>query len=360
MRRPVVALVTCLLAVFWCVWARAETSTAIAAGSPKIFGGSGMVDKSMNPAISVNGLFLGAAGNAAPDQGLTVQEVEAIFSASVDPYFYSNIVLSMERVDSIEVEEAYAVTLAIPAVNLKFGKFLANFGKNNLIHTHGQQLIDRPLVNRRILGDEGLNSIGLEASWLVPVPWYLDLTVGTQSASRADTFQSPDPKALTVLVRMDHLFDLSDATTLGLGGSFATSHNAMSERTHLFGGDLTLKYVEAKGRGTFAVAWTNEILFGKRNGFVAPDAMGQWGLYSTLLLRLSQIFWVGGRFDYYKETDPVSDATKGESLVLAYVPSEFSAIRLQGGLVQAPGVPSEWLALLQYNMVIGSHPAHAY
>lgn len=332
--------------------ARAEDAAkaTATAGQPKLFGGGGLVDKSMNPAVSVNGLFLGAWGNNVPnaDRGLLLQEVEAQFSAAVDPYFYANVILAAEPGTGVGVEEAYITTLSIPHLTFKAGKFLVNFGKNNLLHTHAQPLIDRPLVNKMFFAD-AFNSVGLETSFLVPTPWYMDLTVGIVRAQGSNAFTTTEPQQVGGTVRLDNLFDLTDTTTLGVGGSFATGRNAAGTMDKLFGADVTLKYVTGKGKGDFGISWANEFI----------NTTGQWGVYSTPLVRLNQNWWTGVRFDYFK--NPTDAKTSAENLVIAYVPSEFSAIRVQGGIQQNPGgAPSTWQTFVQYNMTIGSHPAHAY
>lgn len=349
---------------------------ATTVNTPKIFGRSGLVDKSMNPAISVNGLFLGQFGTATieEEKGLQLQEIEAAFTAAVDPYFLANVILTSEGGTSLEVEEAYVLTLAIPYVTFKAGKMLVNFGKNNLIHTHAQPMIDRPLVSSTLLGEDGFSSVGVQASVLVPVPWYFDVSVSGVSARRAvgvfhttadATPPSPYPRAENVgaVVRMEHLFDLSDVTTISLAGSFASGANELDQKTTLWGADATLKYVSGQGRGNFAVALTNEFISSTRNGLVTAE-LGEksWGTYHTLLVRLGQQWWVGGRFDFLKpdSATPDSPTNTGESLLVAYVPTEFTALRFQTGLSKTTNEDTRWKALLQLNVTIGSHPAHAY
>jgi len=332
-------------------------------GNVKVFGGSGLVDRSLNPAISVNALFLGSYGSAAESVGLNIQEVEGIFSASIDPYFFGMVVLTSEGGQSLGVEEAYASTLSVPHVTLKAGKFLGNFGKNNLLHTHAQPLVDRPLVNRILFGEEALNSVGVEADLLVPVSWYFDLIVAAINGKMAGPFNAYHDESVAGVARMEHLFDLSDETTLGIGTSYAIGENEEKRINHYVGADAVIKYVSTKGRGDFAIAWTNEFIYGRRNGIMTGD-LGEksWGVYSSVVVRIQRRFWIGSRFDFLKKVDLAPDfpRTTAENLLVAYVPSEFSAIRLQGGLTQTNAHADQWQVLLQLIISMGSHPAHAY
>jgi hypothetical protein len=347
----------------------ASTPSTTSLFSPKLFGRSGtLVDKSMNPAISVSGLFMGTAGSAISpaDRGIDLREIEAVFTAAVDPYFLGNVVINKEKDDKFfGVEEAYMVTLGLPLVTVRAGKYRVFFGKDNQLHTHALPLIDRPLTTRKLLDEDGLDSFGVQASILVPVPWYMDLTVGGLSASRTPVFASPNSEAIAGNARLSNLFDLSDEATLEIGGSYAGGNNAAARSSHYLGADVSLKYRSLAGKGNLAIAWVNELVHATRNGLggATSDTWEEgWGFYSSVLNRFFQRFWLGVRFDYLK-TMPLAGAeiTTGQNLMAAWVPTEFSAIQVQAGLYQTRGKPgSDWQALVQYNMTIGSHPAHAY
>ena len=331
----------------------------------KLLGGTQQVDRTMNPAISMNGLFLGNWGPAIEEgKGIKLQELEGQFTAAVDPYFFANFILSIEGADgSMSPEEAWVSTLGLPVVSLKVGKFLQNFGKNNLIHTHAQPLIDRPLVNQLILGEEAFNTSGVQADILVPLPWYVNLSIAGVSAKSSDLFSAPKEENLANVTRLENLWDLTDATTLGLGISYAFGNNLASKLSQFLGADLTVKYVSPKGRGNLAVIWTNEYIQGWRPGLLtlaAPDWENGFGFYSTLMTRIHPTFWLGGRFDQVSRTSSSTDKRTAENLLIAYVPTEFSAVRLQTGVTQETGQETKWQALLQLNVTIGSHPAHAY
>lgn len=132
--------------------------------------GSGL----MNPDISV--IFDGVAGAANrprassagddPDftgpagkrtGGFAVPEVEVGLQSTVDPYFAANVFLTIPNLQGIEVEEAYAVTTALPAgLQIKAGVFRSAAGRQNEQHLHMQDFTLRPLLNQAYLGVDGL------------------------------------------------------------------------------------------------------------------------------------------------------------------------------------------------------------
>ena len=65
-----------------------------------------------------------------------------------------------------------------------------------------------------------------------------------------------------------------------------------------------------------------------------------------------------GRYDL-NDASGLQDFNQRGSLVLAFVPSEFSALRGQITQAEIDGA-SFTEFFLQYNFTIGSHPAHRY
>ena len=56
------------------------------------------------------------------------------------------------------------------------GIFRSAFGRQNGQHLHVQEFTRRPLVNEAYLGIDGLRAPGAQVSWLVPVPFFLQLS----------------------------------------------------------------------------------------------------------------------------------------------------------------------------------------
>src|SRR5262249_52785203 len=110
----------------------------------------------MNPAISLIGNMLGAAGHNPVDQrsSLEMVESELALSASVDPYARADVFLSFGE-EGVEVEEAYMTFTSLPAgLLLRGGRMRANFGKVNTLHRHVLPWVDRPLVTSYLVGGE--------------------------------------------------------------------------------------------------------------------------------------------------------------------------------------------------------------
>ena len=127
--------------------------------------------------ISFDGLFavgtstandidkLETGGHDPRQRGFTVENIETTFEGKVDPYFRGQAAL-VHQIDAggqsfVELEEAYAETLSLPA-NLQFrgGQFFTEFGRQNQFHPHAWDFVDQPLVMGRFLGDDGLRSSG--------------------------------------------------------------------------------------------------------------------------------------------------------------------------------------------------------
>ena len=160
------------------------------------------VSRALNPAISVNGLLLGATvrndREDSQEPGLFIQEVEILATAFVDPNVKGNLTAAFHRGHheeagghpgglQFELEEFYFDIFGLPAalqsegsageiegVSARIGKSFVPFGKSNPLHTHQLPFIDRPIVTERIFGEEKLNEVLAMANISFPVS-YLSL-----------------------------------------------------------------------------------------------------------------------------------------------------------------------------------------
>ena len=328
------------------------------------------LSRTFNPAISVNGLFGGtyrSRENDNPDAevktGLKVQEIELQFSANVDKWLNANIRFTFEE-DEFELEEAFVDVLLMDRFALRAGQFFTHLGKHNLLHQHQFPFIDAPLVNQELFGEEGLLEVGAGLNYLVPLPWYSELIFELLEGNNENLFDAPLNDDFAYLIHTKNLWDLDEDTTLELGGTYVTGRNGATgggahSQSEIAGANLTVKWKPAERLRYQTLVWQTEYIGSWREtGPGAPDE-NLGGIYSYLQYQFLERWWVQGRYDYLglHRTAGLNEKHKYSALV-GYVPSEFSAVRLQYSFLD--DIQDEHQLLLQLNFSLGSHPAHLY
>jgi hypothetical protein len=335
-----------------------------------------VTSQKFNPAISANGLFLYQNGNRGNDQasespnGYSLQEAELQLTSDVDVYARASVLLSIHQENGewhLEPEEAFGESLNLPYVTLKAGKFKAALGKYNTYHTHAYPFIDANLINQILLGEEGLNESGVSIAGLLPVGWYSEVTLQSLNVSDEGPFDGPSPNGSVSVAHFTNLWDLSDDLTLEWGLSGAIGPNAAQKNTSIWGSDLTFKWRPARGGKYHALIWSTEYLHGD-----APQTGGTrkvtQGASSFIQWQFTERWWLQARGEYADVIDsasPANDVRRKESLLLGYLPTEFSGYRLQydhledNGAVSGFSKPEDKVSL-QVNITIGAHPAHSY
>jgi len=355
------------------------------------------VSRTMNPALSVNGLFRAqmSSQNAGPEHNrIALQEAEAQFTSIVDPFWKANLILALHpahhHADStgedhahgmeLDVEEAYLDGRSLPAgLALRLGKFFLPFGKHVPLHTHQFPFAEAPLAVQAFLGDHGLTEVGALVTATVPVPWYSDLRIYGVNGD-AEIFDAENTN-LAWGGRLTNLWDVSATATLELGASGLLGpdgqHPGKKKDLRVLGADLTYKWVSGTRSKGPALTVTGEVILPRpqeREG----DPLG-W--YALAQYRVHRNWWMGashGRADSGLEPDFSAVPAHGQEAPehhhdrftddvwetkfnLTFAPSEFSALRAEVGWFNpsAEGEDDLWLSL-QCNFTIGSHPAHLY
>ena len=372
---------------------------------------SGGAGASMNPKISLDGLFA-AGASTAPDvenietgghdpgqQGFTVQNVEVALSAAVDPYFTgnANIVYQLDRQGEsfVELEEAYLTSTALPwNLQIKAGQFFSQFGRLNPTHPHAWDFVDQPLVNGRFLGPDGLRGPGVQISYLLPTPIYAEALVALQNGSgetglsfrnRADevlfgrTLINRPVTHLTDLLfvpRVVGSVDLTETQTVvvGISGAFGPNASGADTRTAIYGADFFYKWKPLRAESGWPfVGWQTEVMArryeaGPGGGMPLPqEVLRDRGGYTQLLWGFTRRWIAGVRLDYVAGTgddpaaDPLRDRRFRVSPDLSFYPSEFSKWRLQ---YNRDDIQSRnkivHSVFLQWEFLIGEHGAHKF
>jgi hypothetical protein len=315
-----------------------------------------------NPDIGINVLFLNqdSSRDRASD-GMSLQEAELQFSSDIDSFLTAKALFAVASENGtygIEPEEAYIETISIPHVIIRGGKSKMPLGKHNQLHTHAFPFINAPLVNENILGDEGLNETGVGVSGLIPLPWFSELTLNYVQGDNTLLFDSAHKGNKLLVGRFSNLWDLSSSLTLELGLSAADGKNDGESTTALYGTDLTLKWRPEKGGKYKSFEWASEFLEKDKKGVVDGKLSG---FVSHFKYQLGQRWYAQYRYDYLGLNKSKSvNPSKRHTGLIAFLPSEFSGIRLQHETIDDGQVENEKRLSFQVNISIGAHPAHAY
>lgn len=280
------------------------------------------------------------------------QELELGLQSVVDPYLRADVFIAFTP-DGVDVEEAYATTLSLPAgLQLRAGKLFSPFGRLNGQHPHVWEFVDAPLARGRLLATEALGGPGVDVAWLAPLPWFAEVHLAGQATAPTED----DPENLTAVARLLQYFSLGEETTLGVGVSAARRSEGTGAFRDLGGVDAYLRWRPLEGRSYLALQ--GELYARKfRNVPGGSDAGG----YAQLFWRQGAYYGVGVRYD---EAPAAVEAGPGRErrygVVAAWLPSEFQRLRLQVSRDERPGGAAGLEAILALELGIGAHGAHPF
>lgn len=365
-------------------------------------------DNSFNPSIGVivNGRYQSfseqdselagfAIGEEAErgEEGLTIDETELNFAASVDDKFRGSATIALHEHDGegveIEIEEAYVETLSLPhGLNAKAGRFFADLGYLNPHHPHADDFADRPLPNRTFLNNI-YNDDGIQLSWILPTDLYSEIG---GSLLQGDDFPAgggngSDFGAWTAYGRIGG--DIGDNTAWRLGVSTLQTtgiERSANEDTVEFEGDSDLYIIDA--RTVWAPTGNNhekelilqgEYFYRDENGSYDDTDAGlssayddhQSGWYAQAVYKFKPQWRLGGRYSALHAGDTPAGLIGSAlddgghdpwsaSTMLDWSNSEFSRFRLQYNHEALAEDQEDNQLVLQYIMSIGAHGAHPF
>lgn len=340
----------------------------------------------MNPDLSVT-FDAAASAFSQPDplmtgahdpvkSGFNWQQLELGVESAVDPYFMFKSFIVFAPF-GVEVEEAYAQTLDLPHnLQARAGQFLTRFGRINATHPHSWDFADQTLVIGKMMGGEGNRGLGVELSWMAPLPWYVEAVGSVTDAAGGATARSffggtdlgvRSPLDLQATAALKQFFPLGRDWSLLWGLSAANGPNASgrANRTDLYGTDLYLKWRPLEAGAQHGLAITLEAIGRRRQlpGTVLADAGG----YASAVWHFDRNWDAGIRVDSVGgvpgdplDPDWTGPRHRGEASV-TYRPTEFSRLRLQAG-ADSPAWRREpiYSLFLTLETTVGAHGAHAF
>ncbi len=343
-------------------------------------------------------------------RGMNFNYGELSLYSVVDPYFDLFAVIGLAP-ESAGLEEAYFTTRKLPyGFKIKAGKFLASFGRVNEQHEHFWDFANRPLIATALFGEDGLNEIGAQVTWVAPTLFYLMFGAEVLNGENEQSFGTTgfnDPRSSVAIdaVQGPNLyigfirssFDIEEASILfGISNAMGTTRTdqgfsssggtgeAVDANTDIVGGDLTIKYsldairfVSLQGEYMYRVMKGTEYTHDSSNA-VSSLSLDKHhsGFYVQVAAKLDQLWEIGVRYDLLMQNDVSLSGVDQHmpsnlprySAMIEYNPTEFSRLRLQfdrdeSRYVQASGGWSRQpytQIILQANLTIGAHGAHAF
>jgi len=348
--------------------------------------------------------LFGAGGQS----GFYFRHLGLHLETNLDPFCFTKIAVGVDAHD-VHLGEAYMTWVRlVPGVQLTLGKFRQQFGVINRWHVPSLDQFDQPLALTEILGEEGLNQIGLSLDWLLPS--------GTSRMSNLLVLQVTTPNnghlfsgnffdVPTVLLRLQSYYEMSDSTYIQVGATGMWGENhleastiagasepAFDERGEpivlydangeelgplmssgpseslgehrgqvwLGGADLTVSWSPLQRERARHVTWRSELYFvsqERREG--RAQALGA---YSYLDVQLTEAWVLGARGDVTQpfEIDPGDLLRWQAAAYVTWWQSPWVRLRLQYSHADGAGRPMLDRLVLQVVFAAGPHKHERY
>lgn len=397
-----------------------ETRSPTSKHSASLSASSG--NRSFNPAISLildgrSGSFdndpedyellgFALAGEAGlGEKGLSVGHSKLVMSANIDDKFYGKMTLALadhEGATEVELEEAFIQTLGLGnGLTLKAGRFSSEMGYLNKQHAHSWDFTDAPLIYRGLFGNRLIDD-GMQITWVAPTDTFLQLGAEVLSGSRHPASGRHNGIGASTLfadiggdIGTDHSWQLglSHWQANGIEDRESGGHDAHgggTAETPLFSGDSKINALD------FVYKWAPngnsknqnfkfqaEYFDRKENGDIVMEGSDpeeattydghQKGWYAQAIYQFKPQWRAGLRYDQLDSDNRGSDADvlseagldneglkpKRTSVMIEWLPSEFSRVRLQYNRDESYENADNQV-FLQYTMSLGSHGAHQF
>jgi hypothetical protein len=209
-----------------------------------------------------------------------------------------------------------------------------------------------------VFGEEGLREPGVGIAYLLPTSWFSELIFQGLAGENEPLFRASEEgkRRGAYLGHWKNFFEVGESVTLELGNSYAAGRGSNRGLAQAVGIDLTMKWRPPRMATERGLIWQSEYIYFDRDGKGGKGG----GLYSGVQYQFARRWWIQGRYDLLGAPKLDDGRAHRWSTLLAFVPSEFSAIRLQHSYTSQQRRSALNEILLQLNFTIGSHPAHQY
>lgn len=337
----------------------------------------------------------------------SVRGAELVFSADVDAYFKSYLVLNAvpDAEDNDEaipaLEEAAIYTTSLSHVQVKGGRFFVPFGRLSPVHEHDLPFVTRPLSLENYVGGES-GGDGVQVQALLPLSHFFQVSAGVFNKVGAEyplhlpleetdaTNSRRNGAELTYFLKLLTSFDLGSDHSIEWGLSTVQVPD-QTKRRNLLNMEFTYRWHPAGSplrdrlvwgtelmRNEVRVPFTQEFTVDADGDGIPDDADGDgvedtetrllrryatgWGGYSYVEYFLSRHWSLGARIDMFQPADPTEDRTntrnnyeQNYSLFATYRFSEFSRMRAEISRHEYRDGDSSNKFYLQWTVFWGAH-----
>ncbi len=322
--------------------------------------------------ISAAGDLVGGFGGTA-DGTFLPREAEILLYAPIDHLFDGSLAMAAHDEKGEVVFELHELTLGstrlIPRSRFRIGQYFLGIGRLNQFHRHDWPFTSAPKIFADLFGEEGISDSGIEYAVLMPVPFYLDLTIGVTNGWKFGHVhgRGTKPNVATHYARLATYRSLFGGGGLQAGLNYLGRTDSAGVKSSFWGLDLTAKWREAQN---LKFLFQSEFWF-RRSTPATGDAEDIFGFYVFPQMGLGQSLSLGMRLDGFTvlsrvdaENNRLGNYDFGIVPTITYKASEFSTIRLAynatGHLEQGAESNAQRFIELQAVFILGSHPAHDF
>ena len=317
-----------------------------------------------NPDISVIGdLIINQDGD------ISSSGAELAIQGYVNPFARADVFLHKHaNYEAIHLEEVViSFERGLPFdLGLRVGKFRPDIGKINKEHAHTLFFIEAPKSMKDMLGEEMWGTLGFEANWLAPLPWYTKLSAGYftkelgASCSHGEVEGETEgdeivPVTTAISTRLSHSFDLSDVAHLEVGSGYYRDieNNQSPHLHHAF--ELDFKY-KWRPNTYKSIVWQGEVF--RKSPIENPDNKSKLAGYSWINYQFDKRWNIGFIADYSSGIEEQEYNSFGS--FIGFSPAEESSVFRLTLSHQNHGEDTSLNVLGQIIWALGPHKPHQF
>ncbi len=317
--------------------------------------------QAINPEISVVGDMYGQyiANNKSFTEdlrsGAFFRVLGLHIQSNLDPFSFTKAAIELTPA-GLELGEAYMTwTNILPDIGLTAGKFRQQFGVVNRWHVHALDQFEFPLALSTILGEEGLNQIGLSFDWTMPsiISDANTLTLQITNGQNEHLFSGDIFPFPAGLLHLKNYWDLSRDAYLELGLTGMIGQNNQrgydeegililedSRLTALGGLDLTVFWEPLNQARYHSFIWRTELYYSNKE--LLRDRIKAFGGYSYVEYKFDLQWQVGTRFDYTQPFETYNNSKYTWQIVpyITWWQSNWVRLRVQYNYLDGTEIPT--------------------